>query len=203
VPFFVTDPPFGVGVPYDVFTDPNNADDYIRWFAPYIAEMKRVLQPGGMLVVCQSRVYMRHFWDWFGTEAVVTPFVFPIKTQLIWYPVVRWVKPGGKRLVVIGGHDAILGNPGHPELFPVRAVHPCPKTVGDCRQIVERYTLPGSLVVDPFCGTGSFGVACHQTGRQWIGVEISEAYHAIAVNRVREAIGHDPTSVASRPTRRA
>ena len=45
----------------------------------------------------------------------------------------------------------------------------------------------GCTVLDPFCGSGTTGVACIQTGRNFIGCEISPEYHAIATRRLKEA----------------
>lgn len=45
----------------------------------------------------------------------------------------------------------------------------------------------GGTVLDPFMGSGSTGVACVNTGRDFIGIELSEEYYDTAVRRVREA----------------
>lgn len=48
-------------------------------------------------------------------------------------------------------------------------------------------TPEGGTVLDPFMGSGTTGVACLQTGRRFIGVEIDPTYHAITAKRLREA----------------
>ena len=45
----------------------------------------------------------------------------------------------------------------------------------------------GQTVLDPFMGSGTTGVACVQTGRNFIGMEIDETYFKIAERRIREA----------------
>jgi len=42
-----------------------------------------------------------------------------------------------------------------------------------CRQTIERYTSPGSLVLDPFCGVGTIPLAAKLEGRRAIGIERS------------------------------
>jgi site-specific DNA-methyltransferase (adenine-specific) len=44
---------------------------------------------------------------------------------------------------------------------------------------------PGQIVLDPFMGSGTTGVACIRTGRRFIGIEIDETYFDIACKRIR------------------
>jgi site-specific DNA-methyltransferase (adenine-specific) len=185
VPFIVTDPPFGLGVKYDGFADPKTPDEYIQWFRPLWSEMKRVLVPGGSLVVCQALKYLRHFWDWYGPDIFVTACITTVRSQIMWYPIVRWVSPGAVSLSNRVGNDALMMNSSEPDRNKYLAAHPCPKTVRDCRVMIEAYTLPGALVVDPFAGLGSFGLACRETGRAYIGIEQSRKYVTIARRRYR------------------
>ena len=43
------------------------------------------------------------------------------------------------------------------------------------------------LVLDPFCGSGTTGIACLQTGRNFIGVEVDSEYCEIARARIAQA----------------
>lgn len=53
--------------------------------------------------------------------------------------------------------------------------------------IVRHSTGEGATVLDPFMGSGTTGVACVQTGRNFIGIEIEKQYYDIAERRIREA----------------
>jgi site-specific DNA-methyltransferase (adenine-specific) len=55
------------------------------------------------------------------------------------------------------------------------------------RWIVQRGTLSNAIVLDPFCGSGTTGVAAVQLGRRFIGIEISEDYCKIARDRIDRA----------------
>lgn len=68
-----------------------------------------------------------------------------------------------------------------------RRVHPTQKPVALMARIIEHFTNPGDLVLDPYMGSGTTGVACMQTGRRFIGIEIEEAYAAIARARIAAA----------------
>ena len=65
--------------------------------------------------------------------------------------------------------------------------HPTEKPVGLMKWVIENYTTPGSTVFDPFAGSGTTGVACVQTGRNFIGCEIDPGYFAIAQRRIAAA----------------
>ncbi len=65
--------------------------------------------------------------------------------------------------------------------------HPTPKDLRMVQWLIECSTEKGDLVLDPFMGSGTTGVACVRTGRRFIGIEIDEAYFKIAQRRIAEA----------------
>jgi site-specific DNA-methyltransferase (adenine-specific) len=67
-------------------------------------------------------------------------------------------------------------------------VHPAQKPVALMRWCVGH--LPkGCLVVDPYMGSGTTGVACIQTGRRFIGIELDEGHFKTATRRINDALG--------------
>jgi DNA modification methylase len=66
--------------------------------------------------------------------------------------------------------------------------HPCPKPLSWMRWAIELATRPGDTVFDPFMGSGTTGVACMQTGRKFIGIEIDPGYFEIARKRIEAAV---------------
>jgi site-specific DNA-methyltransferase (adenine-specific) len=67
-------------------------------------------------------------------------------------------------------------------------VHPTQKPVEIIQKMIEDSTEPGAVILDTFMGSGTTAVACIQTGRQYIGFELDEKYHAIAQQRIAEAV---------------
>ena len=53
--------------------------------------------------------------------------------------------------------------------------------------LIKTYTNEGEVVLDNCMGSGSTGVACINTNRDFIGYELNEEYFNIAQNRLREA----------------
>ena len=54
--------------------------------------------------------------------------------------------------------------------------------------LIKTYTTEGELVLDFTMGSGSTGVACANTGRRFIGIELDENYFNIAKERIENAI---------------
>jgi DNA modification methylase len=70
----------------------------------------------------------------------------------------------------------------------VERVHPTQKPISLMARILLDYTEEGQTIFDPFMGSGTTGVACIRTGRKFIGIEISEAYCKIAVERMEREL---------------
>ena len=66
-----------------------------------------------------------------------------------------------------------------------RTGHPTQKPLSLMLQLVEDFTDLGDTILDPFCGSGTTGVACLQLGRQFIGIEKDSKYAKIARARLR------------------
>jgi len=70
---------------------------------------------------------------------------------------------------------------------PVQAYpgkHPCEKPLPLLCHILNASTKPGAVVFDPFAGSASLGEACHELGRQFIGVELCPDNYAKAERRI-------------------
>ena len=68
-----------------------------------------------------------------------------------------------------------------------RAQHPTQKPVALYEYLIRTYTNKGDTVMDFCMGSGTTGVACVKTGRNFIGIEKESNYFAIAERRIKEA----------------
>ena len=66
-------------------------------------------------------------------------------------------------------------------------VHPTQKPIAVMRQAIEWVAPDAVTILDPFMGSGTTGVACVQSGRRFIGIEIEERYFDVARRRIEEA----------------
>lgn len=67
-------------------------------------------------------------------------------------------------------------------------LHPTQKPVELMSHLIEKFTDKDQTVLDPFMGSGTTGVACKQTGREFIGIELDKDYFEIASNRIQEVL---------------
>jgi hypothetical protein len=92
--------------------------------------------------------------------------------------------PGRKRWNGGGRHgvwDAAVVNGGE------QRVHTTQKPVALMEALIRDFTDEGDLVLDPFAGSGTTGVACRRLGRRFLGWERDERYAAIAEKRIASA----------------
>jgi len=73
---------------------------------------------------------------------------------------------------------------------PSKAVHPTQKSTELLEYLIKTYTNENELVLDNCMGSGSTGVACINTNRKFIGIELDEKYFNIAKNRIENSLNN-------------
>lgn len=153
------------------------------WFA----ELFRVLKPGCHAYVMTNNLNLREYLN------LAAEVGFKFHNLLRWDKnnknANRWyMKDCEYTLFLYKPPAKTINNPGSAQGFaapnPRNKRHPTEKPVSLFRHYIENSTKPGELVLDPFMGCGTAAVACLKSGRNFIGVELDEAYHAVAVRRV-------------------
>ncbi len=88
--------------------------------------------------------------------------------------------PASARSKPAEGRENALGNP--------RAnSHPTVKPIALMKYLVKLFSKKGAIVLDPFMGSGTTGIACKELGRDFIGIEKEPEYFRIAQNRIKAA----------------
>jgi DNA modification methylase len=116
--------------------------------------------------------------------------VRPTPMQFAWDPVLVWWVAGAKgyradnwgRDFYIADTASIVADPAS------KWGHPCQRPIDHMTYVVERFIRPASLVIDPFMGSGTTGVAAVKLGRRFIGIEIEPKYFDIACRRIQAAL---------------
>lgn len=111
---------------------------------------------------------------------------------LIYWPT-RGKKPRHKRYL-----DAAAGNPVQDIISDIRPIssqakerlgYPTQKPEALLERIINASSNPNDLVLDPFCGCGTTVAAAQNTGRQWIGIDITHLAITLMKHRLMDAFG--------------
>jgi site-specific DNA-methyltransferase (adenine-specific) len=187
----VTDPPYGVGLG----TKPNNQRS-IREDRQYTGYEDTEENLAALVAAIMPELFR------VAKRVALTPGVRnmwlyprPKHTGSLFYPSATGCNSWGFSCwqpILFYGKDPYGGKGSRPDSKQSteraeRNGHPCPKPIGQWTWLLERATLPGETVLDPFMGSGTTGVACVNTGRNFIGIEIDAGYYAIAERRIAEA----------------
>ncbi|MGG6898836.1 DNA methyltransferase [Rhizobium sp. BR 315] len=70
-------------------------------------------------------------------------------------------------------------------LAEINRLHPTQKPIRPLKDLVNAFSRPGDVVLDPFCGSGSTLVAAKALGRRPIGIELSDQHCFTASMRVQ------------------
>jgi DNA modification methylase len=192
----VTDPPFGIGFEYDGGRESSaDPEDYWKWFGPVYQEILRVTKPGGFICLWQSYQYMHHFQEWYGDWHLFTacknnveirpnsPFTSAVD------PMVMVWKPGAKPLLPTKqdrSYNWFATTIQYGD--EVHMLHPCPRSLDLCENMIRNFTIENGLILDCFAGVGSIPLAVQRVGggRQFVAIEKHPQYCQVADRRLTE-----------------
>ncbi|EDX32606.1 TPA: DNA methylase [Shigella dysenteriae] len=178
IDFILTDPPYLVG-----FRDRQGrtiaGDKTDEWLQPACNEMYRVLKKDALMV---------SFYGWNRVDRFMSAWKnagFSVVGHLV------FTKNYTSKAAYVGyRHEcAYILAKGRPRLpqnplpdvlgwkYSGNRHHPTEKPVTSLQPLIESFTHPNAIVLDPFAGSGSTCVAALQSGRRYIGIELLEQYH--------------------------
>ena len=121
---------------------------------------------------------------------------FKFQNILIWYknnstPNRYYLNSYEMILMLRKGKAKNINNMGTKNVLEINNIignktHPTEKPVELMKILIETSSNGGGMVLDLFMGTGSTGVACKESGRDFIGIEIDKKYYDIAKERIGE-----------------
>jgi site-specific DNA-methyltransferase (adenine-specific)/modification methylase len=214
VDLILTDPPYNLsgystGNIHMSWRTPFN-NDVAEWdvgFDParVLEEFKRVLKPTGNLFAFTSYNMLGRWHALFDPEFDTFQFMVWHKTN----PPPKLYRAGflnSCELIVCAwnkGHTWNFGKQKDMHNFIESPIcmgkercqgpsHPTQKPVRVLEHIVRLASNPGDLVLDPFMGVGSTGVAAVGLGRRFMGIEIDASYYAAAERRLNVATARVP-----------
>jgi site-specific DNA-methyltransferase (adenine-specific)/modification methylase len=183
----ITDPPYGIGFNYLSYDD--NPEQYCDFMRCTIAAINACVN-GGPVFLWQAMLNCPRWYQWLPSEyrifAACKGFVQfrPTPIQFSWDPVIFWGDVKADPSVYRKDYHEQRKAPFGANRQQID--HPCPRPLEQVEYVLTLATADGDLVVDPFMGSGTTGVACIKTGRRFIGIEIEEKYCEIAVKRLAQ-----------------
>ena len=197
----ITDPPYGINYRsnygqrgYKLRIQTAREWDAQFNLEPYFLELMRVLKTPG-------HMYIFGTWKNFPVVSLLDGY----KQTLVWdkrntgmgdltgwgigYELIFMFSKGKRRVnvrrpPVIFAESLTSFSTGNPAAV---YQHPTQKPVGIILPLLEVSTAPGDVVLDPFMGSGTTGVACLEQSRDFIGIEINPDYFKIAEQRINAA----------------
>jgi len=189
IDLIITDPPYGDNVAYGFNNKiiKNNKNPLVNCSA--LAEFYRILKRN-------SSVYI--FTNWkhypFLTEFIIRYTKFKIRHLVVWkkhnfglgwafrhqYELILVLEKGKPKYNLTNFSDVQTCS----HINHNKNNHPHEKPVDLITKMILHSSKEGDVVLDPFCGSGSVCVACKQTGRKWIGVELDEKWIKVVKNRL-------------------
>jgi site-specific DNA-methyltransferase (adenine-specific) len=186
VDLVVTDPPYGAR-----YRDRSGRtvanDDNTAWLTPAFAQVARVLKDHRFCV---------SFYGWHQADRFLAAWraagLRPVG-HLVW--VKSYHSNGTPRFLRYRHEAAYLLAKGFPR--PTEAIndvlgweytgnrrHPTEKPVSAIEPLIEAFSRPGDLVLDPFAGSGTTAVAAQELGRRYVAIELDPRYCEAARERL-------------------
>lgn len=155
----------------------------------FLLEVQRVSR-GSILIFCGKEQFSQIFQFFATKTGCVRPVVWektnpsPMNGQHVYLSGVEfavWFKKKGSTFNPFCKNTVFRFPSGR------RKYHPTEKNEKLITELLLDNTAPGAIVLDPCMGSGTTGVACVNTGRQFIGMELDGVYFETAVQRIQTA----------------
>jgi site-specific DNA-methyltransferase (adenine-specific) len=199
VDFILTDPPYLVNFRDRTGRTLQN-DTNANWLKPAMKEAYRVLRNNRLMLCFYGWPRAEEFLGaW--REAGFRPVGHLVFRKSYTTKSTEFLKYQHEQAYLLAkGRPATIGGPVADVqrlLYTGNKLHPTQKAVMSLIPIIRAYSLPGDVVLDAFCGSGSTCAAALLTGRKYIGIELDSEYHRAASKRmirIRERIAKRSSS---------
>ena len=194
----LTDPPYGIDYQSARRSDrtkwkPKIANDK-KPFIWFIYDVARILKDGGAFI-CFCR-----FDSWTAFSSACETAGLTIKAEIVWDKMNHGTgdlkgAPGFRHeIAVFATKGRFIFHDKRPQsliavprISPEKILHPNEKPVELMEWLVSHYCGKEGVVVDCFTGVSPVGIACVNTGRNFIGIELDKDYFDIAKERIENA----------------
>jgi ParB-like chromosome segregation protein Spo0J len=174
---------------YDfIITDPPYGEEYLHLWSLLAQRATEWLADGGMLVAMTGQIYLprvisvlcEHLEYYWTIALVMRGPASLIQSRLVhqnWKPILCFTKKGDTYAGQRGFNDLIITDTSE------KSLHDWQQPTEAMVEIVRRLCRPGQAVLDPFCGSGTTGVAAIRFGCTFHGIDIDP--DAVKITRKR------------------
>ena len=169
--------------------DKGKADIFEIPMNKLLDELYRV-SSGQIIIFCGKEQFSDIYSFFAKKKGTVRPIVWnktnpsPMNGQHIYLSGVEfavWFKPRGRKVFNAFCKNTVFNFPNGSKKY-----HPTGKNIKLFTELIEDNSNENELILDPFMGGGTTGVACINTNRNFIGIELDEEYFEIAKKRIEE-----------------
>lgn len=172
-----------------IFTDPPYHDEHIALYGDLTALAAHALKPGGYLMAYAGKMFLPEVMcqlerelEYISIFAVFQPFSTAriMKHNIFenWRPILAY-KKAGTTTTREWTQDVVRG-------VRSKELHDWQQDEQAPEQYIAAYTIPGDLVLDPFCGAGTTAAVCARIGRYYLSFDADPAAVKVALRRIGE-----------------
>lgn len=154
-------------------------------------QFRRVMKKDGTLYIfCDGQSYPLFYFHLYPFCRSVRPLIWDKKTSINGYTwrhqheLIIFAEMPEANPIPTGDGDILSLNAVKVE----NRVHPAQKPLELIIKLIEKSTQEGAVILDPFMGSGTVGVACVKCNRNFIGYEIDSGYFEIAKQRIESEV---------------
>ena len=190
VDMILTDPPYGIDLTPQrengKFKNTKVINDNNLWWLPKFVNQIYALTKNTAIIFCA--------WQNIDKFKIELEKKFIIKNILVWnkdwFGMGNNYRPNYELILLCCKTNITTKSKNKSNILTYRRIppqklkHSCEKPVGLLEDLIYELTDENDIVLDSFMGSGSTGVACLNTNRRFIGIELDENYFNIACDRL-------------------
>lgn len=202
----ITDPPYNISKTnnFNTLSSPRKGIDFGEWdndfdLFSWIPKFAKILNKNGSIIVFCSYRYISFIIrkmessDFDVKDVIVWKKSNPMPRNInrryvqdmefaIWAVKKKsnWVFNKNSKLPYMRSlfeTPTVLGNE--------RTAHPTQKSLTLMEELIRIHTNENHIIIDPFMGSGTTGIACLKNNRKFIGIELEKQYYDIAIKRLK------------------
>ncbi|HPZ75109.1 MAG TPA: DNA methyltransferase [Candidatus Pacearchaeota archaeon] len=170
-----------------IITDPPYPQEYLPLWDELAKFAKKVLKPSGLLVTYCGQIHLdtiveklskelQYYWILTMLQPGATTKVFARNVLVGWKPILIFQKPPFMRINSF--YDVFKSEQREKDL------HEWQQSESGVLELIEKFTLEGQIILDPFAGSGTTLAMAIANGRKAIGIEKDEKYVKIIKERL-------------------